>query len=84
MSSANYEGFYLKALYAQKKLKSELEKLYKLYDIILTPTSPEPARKIGTKVNNPLKMYLADLYTVPANLAGIPAISIPLGQVEED
>ncbi len=82
LSSANYEGYYLKALKAQKVLKAELAKAYEQFDIILTPTTPEAARKIGTKTADPLKMYLADLYTVPANLAELPAISVPLGKVE--
>lgn len=84
LSSANYEGYYLKALKAQKVLKAELAKAYEEFDVILTPTTPEAARKIGTKTADPLKMYLADLYTVPANLAELPAISVPLGRVEDE
>ena len=83
LSSANYEGYYLKALKAQKKLKADLSQVFSSYDIILTPTTPEPAWKIGSKVSDPLKMYLSDLYTVPANLAGLPAVSVPLGMVKE-
>jgi aspartyl-tRNA(Asn)/glutamyl-tRNA(Gln) amidotransferase subunit A len=59
----------LKALDAQKQLKADLDAVYKEYDVILSPTSPEVAWKIGEKVSDPLKMYLSDLYTVPANLA---------------
>nr|MBR6100396.1 hypothetical protein [bacterium] len=59
----------MKALDAQKQLKADLEAVYKEYDAILSPTSPEVAWKIGEKVSDPLKMYLSDLYTVPANLA---------------
>ena len=84
LSSANYEGYYLKALKAQKKLKADLAQVFSSYDIILTPTTPEPAWKINSKVSDPLKMYLSDLYTVPANLAGLPAISVPLGMVDEE
>lgn len=84
LSSANYEGYYLKALKAQKKLKADLAKVYESYDIILTPTTPEPARKIGEKTTDPLKMYLSDLYTVLANLAGLPAISVPMGKADHD
>ena len=83
LSSANYEGYYLKALKAQKKLKADLAQVFSSYDIILTPTTPEPAWKINSKVSDPLKMYLSDLYTVPANLAGLPAISVSLGLVKE-
>lgn len=83
LSSANYEGYYLKALKAQKKLKADLAQVFSSYDIILTPTTPEPAWNINSKVSDPLKMYLSDLYTVPANLAGLPAVSVPLGMVKE-
>ncbi len=78
LSSANYESYYLKALQAQKQLKSDFEDLFNNYDAVLTPTSPEVARKIWEKSDDPLKSYLADLYTVPANLAGLPAISVPM------
>ena len=84
LSSANYEWYYLKALQAQKKLQSDLWKVYEEYDIILMPTSPEPAWKIGDRVSDPLKMYLADLYTVPANLAWLPAISVPLWKIDDN
>jgi len=84
LSSANYEGYYLKALQAQKKLKSDLERVYESYDIVLTPTSPEVAWRIWEKSTDPLKMYLSDLYTVPANLAWLPAISVPLAEIDKD
>ena len=84
LSSANYEWYYLKALDAQKQLRADLEKVYEEYDAILSPTSPEVAWKIWEKSSDPLKMYLSDLYTVPANLAWLPAISIPLWMVEKD
>lgn len=84
LSSANYESYYLKALEAQKKLKSDFSSLFTQYDAILTPTSPEAAWKIGEKSDDPLKSYLADLYTVPANLAELPAISVPMGEINRD
>lgn len=84
LSSAHYEGFYLKASQARQKLIQDMKKTFADYDLIVSPTSPEVAWKIGAKGDDPLKMYLADLYTIPANLAGIPAISIPMGMVEDN
>jgi aspartyl-tRNA(Asn)/glutamyl-tRNA(Gln) amidotransferase subunit A len=83
LSSAHYEGFYLKATQARQKLIQDMDKTFADYDLIVSPTSPEVAWKIGAKGDDPLKMYLADLYTIPANLAGIPAISLPMGMVED-
>ncbi len=83
LSSANYEWYYIKAQKARDELKAEFDKTFANYDIILTPTTPEVARKLGSRSNDPLKMYLADMYTVPANMAGLPAMSIPMGMVED-
>lgn len=84
LSSSNYEWYYLKAQKARQKLIQEMDNIFQKYDLILTPTTPELAWKIWEKTKDPLKMYLADIYTVPANLAWIPAISIPVGTVEDD
>ena len=62
-----------------KKIKTEYEQAFKNVSVILTPTTPTTAFKIGEKSNDPLAMYLADIFTVPANIAGVPAISIPSG-----
>lgn len=77
LSSDNYEGYYLKAKKARIKLRQEFDKLYNDYDLVMSPTSPEVAWKFGEKSDDPLKMYLADIYTVTANLIGSPAISVP-------
>ena len=61
-------------------LKKEFERVFKDVDVILTPTSPIPAFKVGEKSHNPLAMYLADIFTVPVNIVGVPAISIPSGK----
>jgi aspartyl-tRNA(Asn)/glutamyl-tRNA(Gln) amidotransferase subunit A len=79
----NYEKYYKKGYQARRFLQQEFTKFFQQYHVILTPTTPTPAGKIGEKVNNSLLMYLEDLYTVPANLAGLPAISLPMGVVEE-
>lgn len=83
LSSANYEWFYLKAQKVRSKLKYEINELFKKYDIIISPTSPELAWKIWEKNDDPMKEILADLYTVTANLVWIPAISIPTWFIED-
>ena len=62
-----------------KALKQEFERLFEKYDVLITPTSPTVAYEIGTKSNNPLEMYLADICTVSVNIAGLPGISVPCG-----
>lgn len=79
LSAGYYDAYYLKALKVRTKIKEDFEKAFTGCDIIATPTSPTPAFKIGEKKDDPLAMYLSDIFTIPANLAGIPAISIPCG-----
>jgi aspartyl-tRNA(Asn)/glutamyl-tRNA(Gln) amidotransferase subunit A len=79
----NYEKYYKKGYEARKILQSSFRKFFQTYHLIATPTTPTPAGKIGEKTDNSLLMYLEDLYTVPANLAGLPAISLPMGKVKE-
>lgn len=79
LSSGYYDAYYNKANLVKDMLKKEFEKVFKEVDIIATPTSPIPAFKIGEKSNDPLAMYLADIFTVPVNIVGIPAISVPSG-----
>jgi len=79
LSSGYYEAYYLKASKVRTRIKEDFDNAFKKCDFILTPTSPTPAFKIGEKIDDPLNMYLSDIYTIPANLAGIPAISIPCG-----
>jgi len=83
LSSANYEGYYLKAQKAREELQAEFDTIFAKYDIILTPTVPEVAWKLGSRTDDPLKVYLADMYTIPANMWGLPAMSIPMGMVED-
>jgi aspartyl-tRNA(Asn)/glutamyl-tRNA(Gln) amidotransferase subunit A len=84
LSAGYYDQYYLKAQKVRALIKKEFEEAYKKVDLILSPTSPTPAFKIGEKTENPLAMYLADIYTVTANIAGVPAISVPCGTIEED
>ena len=65
-------------------VKKEFDKAFEKYDVLLTPTSPTVAFEIGTRSNNPLEMYLADICTVSVNIAGLPGISIPCGVNSED
>jgi len=79
LSSGYYDAYYGKAQKVRRLIKNDFDIAFKNVDIILTPTSPTTAFKIGEKSTNPLEMYLSDIYTTSANLAGIPAISVPVG-----
>ena len=79
LSSGYYDAYYKKALEVRTLVRKEFEKAFEKYDILLTPTSPTVAYEIGTKSNNPLEMYLADICTVSLNIAGLPGISVPCG-----
>ncbi|MGQ9631052.1 MAG: Asp-tRNA(Asn)/Glu-tRNA(Gln) amidotransferase subunit GatA [bacterium] len=79
LSSGYYEAFYSKAQKVRTLIRKDFIEAFKEVDCILTPTSPTPAFKIGEKVSDPLRMYLSDIFTISAPLAGIPAISIPCG-----
>lgn len=82
LSSGYYDAYYNKAVAVRNVIKKDFEKAFEEVDFVATPTSPVPAFKIGEKADDPLQMYLADIFTVPANLVGIPAISVPSGEVE--
>ncbi len=84
LSSGYYDAYYNKANAVRRSITSDFEKAFDEVDIIATPTSPTPAFKIGEKKNDPLQMYLADIFTVPANIAGIPSISVPSGITEKE
>jgi len=79
LSSGYYDAYYLKAQKVRTLIKEDFDKAFSKYDILVTPTSPTPAFKLKEKVLDPLTMYLSDIYTVPINLAGIPAISLNCG-----
>ena len=79
LSSGYYDAYYLKAQKVRKLIKNDFDEVYKKVDAILTPSTPSAAFKIGEKNNDPVSMYLNDIFTVPVNLAGLPAISIPAG-----
>ena len=79
LSSGYYDAYYLKAQKVRRLIKNDFDQAYKKVDAILTPSTPSSAFKIGEKTNDPVSMYLNDIFTVPINLAGLPAISIPAG-----
>ena len=79
LSSGYYDAYYLKAQKVRKLIKNDFDEAYKKVDAILTPSTPTSAFKIGEKKGDPVSMYLNDIFTVPVNLAGLPAISIPAG-----
>jgi len=79
LSSGYYDAYYLKAQKVRKLIKNDFDEAYKKVDAILTPSTPSSAFKIGEKTNDPVSMYLNDIFTVPVNLAGLPAISVPAG-----
>ncbi|MEI6843498.1 MAG: Asp-tRNA(Asn)/Glu-tRNA(Gln) amidotransferase subunit GatA [bacterium] len=84
LSTGYYDAYYNKALILRQKISDEFSTAFETVDAIAIPTTPSPAFKIGEKASDPLSMYLADIFTVSANIAGIPAISIPAGSVTEE
>ena len=84
LSAGYYDAYYRKGQRVRTLIKEDFDQAFKEVDAILTPTSPTTAFEIGEKIDDPLKMYLADIFTVSANLAGIPAISIPSGFSQEN
>lgn len=79
LSAGYYDAYYNKALKVRTLIKNDFDKAFQDVDIILTPVSPTAAFKMGEKVNDPLTMYLSDVFTIPCNLAGIPGVSVPCG-----
>lgn len=79
LSAGYYDAYYKKALQVKSYIKQQLDEIYKEYDLILMPCAPHTAPKLGESLNNALQMYLSDIFTVTANLAGLPAISVPCG-----
>lgn len=83
LSSGYYDAYYKKAQQVRTLVRKDFEEAFKKYDFLLTPTAPNVAFKIGSKTKDPLEMYLADICTVPVNIAGLPGISIPCGVNQE-
>ncbi len=83
LSAGYYDAYYLKAQKVRTLLTRDFDEAFKKVDVIAAPTAPTAAFKLGEKVDDPLAMYLADIYTVTANLAGIPGVSVPCGETRE-
>ena len=79
LSAGYYDAYYLKAQQVRTLLRQDYERAFAAVDVIATPTTPTPAFKLGEKTSDPVQMYLNDIYTVSANLTGLPAISLPCG-----
>ena len=83
LSAGYYDAYYLKAGQIRRLISNDFSQAFKQVDVIVGPTSPTPPFNLGEKVNDPVTMYLSDIYTIPANLAGLPALSIPAGFVNQ-
>lgn len=79
LSAGYYDAFYLKANQVRRKIQEDFEKAFTQCDFVVSPTSPSTAFKLGEKTDDPLKMYLSDIFTLPVNLAGLPGLSVPCG-----
>ena len=82
LSAGYYEAYYKKAMQVRTLIKQDFDKAFEKVDVIIAPVSPTPPWKIGEKINDPLKMYLSDIFTITANLAGIPGLSVPIGFID--
>jgi aspartyl-tRNA(Asn)/glutamyl-tRNA(Gln) amidotransferase subunit A len=79
LSAGYFDAYYRKAMKVRTLIKQDFEKAFQDVDVIMTPVSPTAAFKIGEKSNDPLSMYLEDAFTIPASMAGVPALSVPCG-----
>jgi aspartyl-tRNA(Asn)/glutamyl-tRNA(Gln) amidotransferase subunit A len=84
LSAGYYDAYYKKAQKVRALIREDFKKAFERIDMIFSPTAPEAAFKIGEKTKDPLKMYLSDIYTITANLTGVPAISFPIGNISQD
>ena len=83
LSAGYYDAYYKKALQMRTRIAAEYEKIFASHDLILSPVAPTTAYRLGEKTADPMQMYLGDIYTVPVNIAGIPALSLPCGRDAE-
>jgi len=83
LSSGYYDAYYVKAQQVRALVKADFDRVFASVDALLTPTTPGPAFRVGEKTDDPMQMYLSDVFTVPVNIAGTCGISIPCGFVDE-
>ncbi len=83
LSAGYYDAYYVRAQKVRTLIKKDFEKVFEKVDALFTPVSPFPAFKLGEKINDPLAMYLSDIFTISINLAGLPALSLPCGKTEK-
>jgi aspartyl-tRNA(Asn)/glutamyl-tRNA(Gln) amidotransferase subunit A len=84
LSAGYYDAYYRKASQVRTLMRKDFEDAFRQVDVILVPTAPTPAFRIGEKTEDPLQMYLSDIFTIPVNIAGVPGISIPCGFSREN
>ena len=82
LSSGYYDAYYVKAQKVRTLIRQDFEDVFKKFDVLVTPTAPTTAFKMGDKIDDPVQMYLNDIFTIPANIAGIPGISVPSGLID--
>jgi len=82
LSAGYYDAYYRKAQKVRRLIYDDFKSVFQEYDVLFTPTAPTPPYKLGEKIDNPLEMYLGDIYTIPVNLAGLPALVIPCGKTK--
>lgn len=79
LSAGYYDAYYLKASRVRTLIRKDFEEAFRRCDALILPTAPTPAFRLGEKVDDPLQMYLSDIFTIPCNLAGLPGLSLPCG-----
>ena len=83
LSAGYYDAYYLKAMKVRHLIKEDFDKVFKKVDVLICPTSPTLPFKLGEKIDDPLKMYLSDIFVVTQNLAGVPSLNVPCGFIQD-
>ncbi len=83
LSAGYYDAYYLKAMQVRTLIRQDFDKVFKEVDLLITPTSATTAFKVGEKVDDPIQMYIQDIFLAPASLAGVPGLTVPCGKVND-